>query len=367
MFKFRLKSLFLLGISALVIFLASSYKGVTELVYTNFLNRFLREGLSKLSGHVSFPVGDVLNIVLIFIIIAGIVYLFKNLFKTINVFHIFYKLLWFIVNSLAVIIFIYILFYGLNYYTPPLQQKIIAMYEEKYATSVKVRIDNATMVTVFKNLEQKAIESKKLMKATNEGYSVYDLQTLSQQADKGFRFISDQFPMMSGNYSPAKLSLGSSVLNYFGMDASYYMLTGEISINKNIPKIYLPFVVSKYMAYQRGAAKEDEAEFYSFLACINNASPEFKYSGYISALYNIISTLRVNDKIDYNYLMDNTNPEIKKDLELIDRYKKTYGNGENFKNGFFHTFKRLNGDIRDDNVNYQVSLLISSYYTLFSY
>ena len=367
MFKFRLKSLFILAISFLLIFLASSYKGVTELVYTNFLNRILRENLSYLSWKLSIPIGDVLNIVLIVLIILIFMSVIRNLSNSDNILHSCYKLIWFVINMLAIVIFSYIFLYGLNYHTRPLQTVITKLYEEKYATTVNVNVDNGTMVNVFKNLEQKALDTKRLANSVNENYSINNLTNLSIQADKGFRLIADKFPMMYGNYSPAKVSLESGLMSYFGMDGRYYMLTNEVTINKNVPKIYLPFIVSKYMAYQRGAAKEDEASFYAFLACTSNTSPEFKYSGYIAALYNLLNTLRVYDKIDYNNIIETINPDLKKDINTIQKYVDTYGSGTVFKDRFMNSFKRINGDIRYEPTNYEFSILICTYYSVFSF
>ena len=228
-------------------------------------------------------------------------------------------------------------------------------------------IDNAKRVEVYNFLVDKAKETRKLALDSETKYSTNNLNLVSEQADEGYRMISDMFPTLEGNYGNAKASIKSPVFNFFGLDGRHYDLTNEISINKNVPSEYLPFIVSKYMAYQRGVAREDEACFYAYLACINNTDPKFKYSGYLSALEYVISTLRTNDKIDYNNLIVNLDPEIRRDLNTIETYQSQYGFGTELKDQFMYKFKRLNGDIRVEDIDTQVTDLIASYYSLFTY
>lgn len=367
MFKFRVKPLFLFLISVFFIGLASKYKEATELIYTNVINKFIREKLSNLFSYIPFPVGDVLTLVFIGIVIYCVVTLVRRLKKTSNVFEFFYKLFWGIVNVSSILFFVYIIVFGLNYHTPSVSKILIDKYNSKYATDIKVDIDNAKRVEVYNFLVDKAKETKKLALYSEAKYSTNNLNLVSEKADEGFRMISDMFPTLSGNYGNAKPSIKSPVFNFFGLDGRHYDLTNEISLNKKIPSDYLPFIVSKYMVYQRGVAKEDEACFYAYLACISNTDPKFKYSGYLSALEYVISNLRTNDKIDYNNLIVNLDPEIRRDLNTIEAYQSQYGFGTRLKDQFMYKFKRLNGDIRIEDIDTQVTDLIATYYSLFTY
>ena len=367
MFKFRIRPLILFLISIFLIGLASKYNRATELIYTNVINRFIREKISYLSGNIPFPIGDLLTVVFIVLIIYCVLTLLRRLFNTSRVFEFLYKLFWGIVNVSSILFFVYVLVFGLNYHTPTVKTSLIDTYDSNYATKVKVDIDNAKRVEVYNFLVEKAKETRKLAVNSETKYTTANISMVSEQAEEGFRIESKQFPILAGNYAPAKASIKSPVLRFFGMDGRYYVLTNEISINKNVPSIYLPFTVSKYMAYQRGVAREDEAIFYAYMACINNTDPRFKYSGYISALDYVISTLRINDKIDYNNLIVNLDPEIRRDLNKIDSYRAQYGLGSEFKDEFVRKFRRINGDIRVDKLDIQVTDLIATYYSLFTY
>ncbi len=367
MFKFRIRPLFLFLISIFLIGLASKYNELTELIYTNVINKFIREKLSSIFTYLPFPLGDILSFVFIAFIVYCLISLVKKLSKTSNVFEFLYRLFWGIVNISSILFFVYVVVFALNYHTPSVNDILIDKYNRKYATNVKVDVDNVKRVEVYNFLLEKAEETRKLALNSKIKYSTNNLFLVSEQAKEGYRIIADTFPKLSGEYENAKLSIISPVFTFFGLDGRHYNLTNEISLNKNIPDDYLPYIVSKYMAYQRGVAREDEACFYAYLACINNTDPKFKYSGYISALEDVISTLRKNDKIDYNKLIVNIDPKIRKDLNRIEAYKSQYGFGKELKDQFKYKFKRLNGDIRVEDLDLQVTNLIATYYSLFTY
>lgn len=367
MFRFRVRPIILFVISIFMIALSSNYKSATELIYTNVINRFIREKLSFLSSKIPFPVGDFLTIIFIIIFIYCMVTLIKKLLNTTNVFNFLYKIFWGAVNTFSIVFFIYVILFGLNYHTPELSDVLIDKYNNKYATSVKVNVDNAKRVEVYNILVEKTKETRVLAKSMDNKFTTANISDASEQVQEGFRAISENFPLLSGEYSNAKVSLKSPIFSFFALDGRYYILTNEISLNKSIPSEYLPFVIAKYMSYQRGVAREDEAIFYAYMACVNNSDPRVQYSGYLAALDYIVSTLRVYDKIDYNNLIVSLDPEIRKDLNKIESYRSRYSYGAGAKDQFVNKFKRINGDIRVEDLNFQVTSLISTYYSLFTY
>lgn len=367
LFRFRVRTIILFVISIFIVAFSSNYKSATELIYTNVINRFIREKLSFLSGQIAFPIGDILTIVFIVAFVYCMVTLIKKLLNTANIFNFLYKLFWMLVNTFSIVFFMYIILFGLNYHTPELSDVLIDKYNNKYATNVRVDVDNEKRVEVYNILVEKIKETRVLAKSKDNRFTTANILGASEQVQEGFRAISDTFPVLAGEYSNAKVSLKSPVFSFFGLDARHYILTNEISLNKSIPSEYLPFVIAKYMSYQRGVAREDEAVFYAYMACINNSDPRVQYSGYLAALDHIVSTLRVYDKIDYNNLIVSLDPEIRKDLNKIESYRSRYSYGANAKDQFMNKFKRLNGDIRVEDLNYQVTSLISTYYSLFTY
>ncbi|WP_101772886.1 DUF3810 family protein [Peptostreptococcus faecalis] len=366
MFKFRVGPILLLVVSVFFIGLSSKYNWATELIFTNTTNRFLREKLSFLFAKTNVPVGEILNIILLMLFIYIIVNFFMKIFKKGYTLKYIARLFWGIVNIGSILLFVYLLLYGLNYHVPSLETSFIDKYNKKFSTQVKINVDNEKRTEVFKYLEQKTLEAREIAAQNNNNRNL-EIGNLSSQAVEGYRSISETFSKLDGNFSPVKTSFLSPVLLYFGLDGQYHIFTNESVLNDNIPAVYKPFIVSKYMAYQRGIVKDDEAMFFAYLACINNTDPQFKYSGYLAMLAVVTESLRTNDRMDYNVFMNSLDENVKNDLMKIEKYKEMYGEGRKIKNSFDYYFKRLNGDVRGDDVETQTTNLVSTYYSLFTY
>ncbi len=367
MFKFKIGTIILFIISIFFIGLSSKYNLATELIYSDIINRFIREKMSRLFGATNLPVGDIISVALLIIILLTILNIIRRIFGHKNFFGFISRFFWGTFNLISIFLFIYLLLFGLNYHTPPLGNSLVSKYNTKYSTNIRTNVDNKKRTEIFKFLEEKAVESRKIAMSSNVDYNTSNIYGVSNQAVEGFNVISDAFPRLSGKFSYPKKTLIAPIFDFFGLDGRYYILTNEVSLNDKIPSVYLPFITSKYMAMQRGVVKEDEAIFYAYLACINNSDAKFKYSGYLAALSMVSESLRVNDKIDYNNFLLQLDPDVKSDLKLIEKYKNSYGSGTKYMNTFKYNFARINGDIRIDGVDTQVTNLLSIYYSLFSY
>ena len=243
---------------------------------------------------------------------------------------------------------------------------LVDKYNAKYSTDIKVHVDTNKQLEVLKYLESKAIDTRNLVRH-EENTSLSNINDLSIQAEEGFRIISDAFPSLGGTYSRPKLSLYSQIYDTLGLEARYFILTNEVSISKNLPDIYRPFLVSKYMAYQRGIAREDEATFFAYLAGINNTNPSIKYSAYVSILSMMTQSMMLDNKVEYNYFVSNMNKDIRADMEKISSYRSKTGVSQRLIDQIKYNFKRVNGDLRVDSLEKEVSILMSSYYSLFTY
>jgi len=71
---------------------------------------------------------------------------------------------------------------------------------------------------------------------------------------------------------------------------SLFPFTGEANVNISMPHTSIPFTACHEMAHQIGFAREDEANFIAYIACKNHPSPDFQYSGILSALINATNT-----------------------------------------------------------------------------
>ncbi|WAW15777.1 DUF3810 family protein [Peptostreptococcus equinus] len=365
--KFKLRSFILILVSIFFISLSLKYDVAIELVYTNVVNKFFREKLSLLFGHTSIPIGDILMLLLIILTIVLLVRLVLSIFSPKKIFSNIAKTIFLIINISAIFLFLFVALYALNYHTRPMQSIIVDKYNRKYSTNVKIDVTKDKKMEIFYFLNDKIKENKKLISSESNKFVDKDINGFSKELNVGYNAISDIFPNLEGEYSSPKKSLYSSVFNNFGLDAIYHIYTNEVSINDNIPRIYKPYIMAKYMAYQRGVAREDEALFTAFLATSNSTNVEVQYSGYLSMLNLLVESTKIKDRVTYNEMLSKIDDNTKKDLNEIKRYKLQYGQGKFIKDQICVYYKRINGDLRSTDLSIQTIDILSIYYSLFSY
>ena len=78
------------------------------------------------------------------------------------------------------------------------------------------------------------------------------------------------------------------------------------------------------MAHQRGFAREDEANFISYLACKNHPDISFQYSGYLDALRQVMDQLYRYDKSKYNDLKKKYSQGMTNDLHAVYQFWRNY-------------------------------------------
>ena len=61
------------------------------------------------------------------------------------------------------------------------------------------------------------------------------------------------------------------------------------------------------------------------------------------------------------------NKDIRADMEKISSYRSKTGVSQRLIDQIKYNFKRVNGDLRVDSLEKEVSILMSSYYSLFTY
>lgn len=96
--------------------------------------------------------------------------------------------------------------------------------------------------------------------------------------------ISSEYPTLSGYYPDPKGILCSGVMTRFDLLGIYFPFSLEANYNEDMYNSELPETICHEFAHLKGWIKEDEANFISYLACIESGSPELVYSGYMSAL-----------------------------------------------------------------------------------
>ena len=186
---------------------------------------------------------------------------------------------WFgwIMSVISLVVLLHTGLYGLNDYAGPL------------ADDVRLNVTDYTVSELTSSAKFFQDEAHKLstqIRRDSSGQPQYpDFATLAEQAGNGFDTLTyEQYnSVFAGSRLPVK-ELGWS--SFFASKGQTYVLspiTGEAAVNPETPAVGLPFAMCQVMAKRLCISNEQDAAFAAFLACINNESVEFQYSGYLMA------------------------------------------------------------------------------------
>jgi len=99
------------------------------------------------------------------------------------------------------------------------------------------------------------------------------------------------FPTLDKKLNSPKPVILSEAMCFAGITGVYFALTGEANVNMEIGPAELPFTACHELAHQAGYAREDEANFISWLVCDRSSNIEFKYSGNLMAMIHVLNSL----------------------------------------------------------------------------
>jgi hypothetical protein len=91
------------------------------------------------------------------------------------------------------------------------------------------------------------------------------------------------FPQLAGWYPYPKALINSRLLSIQQLCGVYSPFTIEANYNRDMPYYNIPHTICHELSHLKGYMREDEANFIGYLACVNSDSPDFRYSGYLTA------------------------------------------------------------------------------------
>ncbi len=291
-----------------------------EALYSNKLYRLVNIPLSLLTGLVPVSIAEVLLYGILIFVLYKFICIMKNIIKApkdylkLKYLYISIKKTLYLVVALY---FFFIMLWGLNYYRLP------------FSTVLGVNIVEYSISDLEELCTKMVSESNKLREKLDE--DINGVMTIKEgkmwvlkNAQLGYDIISDNYKTLSGSFGIPKPIMLSSLMSYTGITGIYFPFTGEANINMNVPYASLPSTVSHEMAHQRGYAREDEANFIAYLACINNPNIEFQYSGTLLALVYSINALHKEDPTSYEKLKASFHDGLSRDLAYISDFWKQY-------------------------------------------
>ena len=157
-----------------------------------------------------------------------------------------------------------------------------------------VQIDTEVLREAAQYVVDLSVESRALAE-----YSGKKVSYFGKQIRAAYRSLSEDYPFFGGYAASPKRAILSVAMSHLGIAGLYSPFTCEALINVDATPPSLPFTIAHEMAHSLQIARENEANFAAFLACMAAEDPAVRYSGYFSALLYLLPALRSSDPDGY--------------------------------------------------------------------
>ncbi len=107
---------------------------------------------------------------------------------------------------------------------------------------------------------------------------------MNEKAREVMRQLGKEYPQLDGYYPRPKPLLSSDFMCQQYMQGYYFPFSLEANYNDVMYIMNKPATMCHELAHLRGYIYEDEANFISYLACVQSDDIYFQYSGYLSVL-----------------------------------------------------------------------------------
>lgn len=218
---------------------------------------------------------------------AGLAYLFLCLMRRIPLVKLTSFFLTLAIAS-GVLLNAFYLAWGFNYTRPTLYQLLDLPVRERPAGELKGLCQALCLEAA--SLRTQVMEDEKGVFTLPGGYRTY-----LEKIPRAYQALGQKLPLFSQEARPAKGVIASEGLSRAGIAGIYIPYTAEANVNVHQPPLLLLSSAAHETAHYLGVAKEDEANFVAYLACVESDDPSIAYSGAMLALINCANKLFAAD------------------------------------------------------------------------
>jgi len=218
---------------------------------------------------------------------------------------------------LSILYLVFMLLLGLNYTRLPLSKSMNIPVEPRSKEDLQ-KISLILVEELNNARENVGEDSNGVMKINGSVNDVLKTGYL------GFREVSDEYTMLWIPKLRAKGVLASRYWSYTGIVGMYFPFFVEANVNIDVVDPYIPSTVLHELSHLIGIAREDEAEFISFITGINHPNPDFVYSAYLSAYQHTVSALFREDRDMFSNVSSKRSDAVKRDMTANREYWKQF-------------------------------------------
>lgn len=311
----RLLWLLLIPSTLLLIQLASNSPDAVERIYAQNIYVWISTGISALTALVPLSIAE---FVLFGLIVAAIVLLiitaYKLLCHRVKLVHIL-RFLISLTTAASILFSLFYLMWGFNHFRPELSALMNLTVRERPVSALSSLCEN--LIADAKALRENLPEdgSGSLTFASGKDYDDY-----FAMLPQAYETLGKKHELFSRQTRAAKGVSVSKLMSEANIVGIYIPFTAEANVNVDKPPFLLPASAAHEMAHYLGFAREDEANFIAYLACIASDDDFIAYSGVMLALIHAMSRLYDADGDAYHALRADYSAAMERDLEAHRAY-----------------------------------------------
>ena len=221
-----------------------------------------------------------------------------------------------IVLSVCVGLFLFVALWGLNHFGPTVGEQLGLSVREY----TKQELTDATR---YYAAQVNALADD--VSRDDQGLAqLSSFETLSQQAGAGYDKLAERYALFTGSHDPVKKLATWRMFSQFGITGIFVCFTGEACVNPDTYEVWLPFTMCHELAHRQTVAAEDGTNFCAYLACMENESPEFRYSGAIAAYVYCHNALYKADKTAATEIWGSLKEGVRADIQAANTHYAQY-------------------------------------------
>ena len=151
-----------------------------------------------------------------------------------------------------------------------------------------------------------------------------DFSSLASQAGAGYEKLAQRYARFTGSLDPVKPLASWKLFSRMGNTGIFICFTAESCVNPDTYEAWLPFTMCHELAHRQAVAAEDEANFCAYLACMENETPAFRYSGAFAAFIYCDNALSEVDSSAAAALWSELDPAILTDARAANAHYAQY-------------------------------------------
>ena len=153
----------------------------------------------------------------------------------------------------------------------------------------------------------------------------YGYYEMSNNIYKAYEIYDKEYGAIINFWSIVKPIILSEPMTYTHISGVYTFFTGESNVNVNYPDFVIASSSAHEMAHQRGVARENEANFTSFVVLSGSEDSFLRYSAYLDVYSDVMNALYSADKTMYGEVYSRLDKRVKGDLKsysaFFDKYR----------------------------------------------